>query len=188
MISQGTQPVYTSARSHPEFAKQVIFTDDVIEFVKHIFMNEEWDKDAKEWVRKKDHADRNLDPMMKEDYINDLMSMLRLCLTRFMAMSKMERHEINNMILITANNIDIWFLMNWKKAGITREVYYSDILSDSLINLLEAIMKMPQDGSIQDFFKDTYRGSENLGADPNAGNRRPLISLPTFFNRGGQQQ
>lgn len=188
MLSQGNTPVYTSARSHPEFAKQVIFTDDVIEFIKHIFMNEEWNKEQKEWVRKQDAKKRELPPMMKEDYINDLMSMLRLCLTRFMAMSKMKEHETNNMVLITANNIDIWFLMNWKKAGISREVYYSDILSDSLINLLEAIMKMPQDGSIQDFFKDTYRGSENLGGDQTSPGRRPLIALPTFFNRGGAPQ
>ncbi len=184
---QRNVPVYTSARSHPEFAKQVIFTDDIIEFVKHIFMNEEWNKESKKWVIKKDSKGRNLEAMMKEDYINDLLSMLRLCLTRFMPMSKMKEHEINNMILITANNIDFWFAMNWKKAGITREVYYSDILSDSLINLLEAIMKMPQDGSIQDFFKDTYRGSEQIGGEQGQG-KRPLLSLPSFFSRGGKQQ
>lgn len=187
MLSQGNS-VYTSARAHPEFAKQVIFTDDIIEFVKHVLMNEEWDKDAKQWVRKKDVKNRELDPMMKEDYINDLVSILRLCLTRFMAMSNMKEHEINNMLLISANDIDIWFLMNWKRAGITREVYYSDILSDSIINLLEAVMKMPQDGSIQEFFKDTYKGHENLGEGAGQTQGRTIFSLPTFFSKQGGQR
>ena len=170
-----------SQQHNPEFVKQIVFTDDIIEFVRHVLMNEAWNKKEEKWEIKTALDGNKLNPMMNESYINDLLSMLRLCLTRFMPLSKMEKHEVNNMILITANNIDFWFALNWKAAGISKEVYYSDLLSDSLINLLQAIMKMPQDGSIQDLFKDTYRASENVG-EQQQGNK-PLFSMPTFFSR-----
>jgi len=186
---QSSTPVRTtqvgSVQKHPDFAKQVIYTDDIVEFVRHVFMNEEWEKPDKDnpsgkWSKKILSDGTELKPIMREEYIIDLLSNLRLNLTRVMVLSKMERHEINNMLLITANNIDVWFALNWKKAEITREVYYSDILSDSLINLLQAIMKMPQDGSIQEFFKETYSVSEvsNTEAQKKSG-----IQMPTFFSK-----
>ena len=177
-----------SVSKHPDFAKQVIYTDDIVEFIRHVFMNEEYTKPTKdkpygEWVTKtlKD-GETELKPLMKEEYINDLLSHLRMNLTRMMLLSKMEKHEVDNMLLITANDIDVWFAMNWKKAEISKEVYYSDLLSDSLINLLQAIMKMPQDGSIQEFFKETYKINEI--SNPNAPQQKG-ISLPTFFTKPG---
>jgi len=182
------QPGMVSQRN-PEFVKQIVFTDDVIEFVRHVFMNEVFvkknDKDPGSWERKQTLSGKQLQPLMNEDYVNDLLSMLRLNLTRFMPLSKMEKHEVNNMILIIANNIDFWFMMNWKSAGISKEVYFSDILSDSLINLLEAIMKMPQDGSIQKVIGEIYNYNE--GAGTQQPQNKPLISLPSFFNRGEQK-
>jgi len=182
------QPGMVSQRN-PEFVKQIVFTDDVIEFVRHVFMNEvfvkENDKDPGKWMRKTTLDGKRLQPLMNEDYINDLLSMLRLNLTRFMPLSKMEKHEVNNMILIIANNIDFWLMMNWRAAGISKEVYFSDILSDSLINLLEAIMKMPQDGSIQKVIGEIYNYNEGAGTQQLQ--NKPLISLPSFFNRGEQK-
>lgn len=185
-VSSGVRTTSTtSAQKHPEFAKQVIYTDDIVEFVSHVFLNEQYERPSKDhprgrWIKKKDSEGNDVEPIMKEEYINDLLSNLRLNLTRLMILSKMEKHEINNMLLITANNLDVWFALNWKKAGIPKEIYYSDILSDSLINLLQALMKMPQDGSLQEFFKETYKISEiSSGVDQKKG-----ISLPTFFSRG----
>jgi len=178
------------SQRNPEFVKQIVFTDDVIEFVRHVFMNEVFvkanEKDPGKWERKTSLAGKQLQPLMNEDYVNDLLSMLRLNLTRFMPLSKMEKHEVNNMILIIANNIDFWFMMNWRLAGISKEVYFSDILSDSLINLLEAIMKMPQDGSIQKVIGEIYNYNE--GAGNQQPQNKPLISLPSFFNRGEPKQ
>lgn len=188
---QSSTPIRTtsvgSVQKHPDFAKQVIYTDDIVEFIRHVFLNEEYEKPTQEnplgkWVTRKLKDGTDLKPLMKEEYINDLLSHLRMNLTRTMLLSKMEKHEINNMLLITANDIDVWFAMNWKKAEISKEVYYSDILSDSLINLLQGIMKMPQDGSIQEFFKETYKINEI--SNPNAPQQKG-ISLPTFFTKPG---
>jgi len=189
MVEPSTQNVRTtsvgSVSKHPDFAKQVIYTDDIVEFIRHVFLNEEYtkptlEKPYGEWVTKTLKNGTVLTPLMNEIYINDLLSHLRMNLTRMMLLSKMEKHEIDNMLLITANDVDVWFSMNWKKAEISKEVYYSDLLSDSLINLLQAIMKMPQDGSIQEFFKETYKINEM--SNPNAPQQKG-IQLPTFFNK-----
>jgi hypothetical protein len=168
----------TGALHHPEFAKLVIFTDDIIEFIRHYLLNEVISSDGKTWAKRLDINGKALKPLMKEEYVYELTSHLRITITRFVAMTKMEKNEVNNMIEFTANDLDIWFALNWKKAGMSKEMYYSDLVSDSIINLIEAIMKMPQEGSIQDFFKTTYSGSESIG-QPQQQQKNPIF--PSFL-------
>lgn len=174
-----TSNVTTGALHHPEFAKMVIFTDDIIEFIRHYLLNETLAPDGRGWEKRKTADGKELQPLMKEEFIYELISHLRLTITRFVPMSRLERHEVNNMIELTANDLDIWFMLNWKKAGMSKEMYYSDLLSDSIINLIEAVLKMPQDGSIQDFFKDTYRGSESIGPAGQQQGQRSIF--PSFM-------
>lgn len=184
-----SQPISTTQSTvhlpthSPEFAKQVIFTDDIIEFVKHTLLNESIDETGRKWVRRKVKSktgeDIEMKPLMKEEYIYQLTSMLRPTITRMLIMTNMEKEEVNNMILITANDIDYWFAMNWKKAEIEKELYFSDMISDSLINLIQALTKMSQEGSIQKFFGETYRTSESLGQVQNQ--PRSIINLPSSF-------
>jgi hypothetical protein len=179
-----TQTVTTGALHHPEFAKTVIFTDDIIEYIRHYLLNEVIAADGKTWEQRKDINKNLIRPLMKEEYVYELVSHLRITITRFVPMSRLEKNEINNMIEFTANDLDTWFAMNWKKAGISRGMYFSDLISDSLINLIEAVMKMPQDGSIQDFFKDTYRGSESIGQQ----NQQKNPIFPSFLQKIGGSQ
>ena len=180
-----SQTITTGALHHPEFAKTVIFTDDIIEYIRHYLLNEVITPDGKNWERRKNIDGSLLKPLMKEEYVYELISHLRITISRFVPMSKLEKNEVNNMIEFTANDLDTWFALNWKKAEISREMYFSDLISDSLINLIEAIMKMPQEGSIQDFFKDTYRGSESIG-QPQGQQKNPVF--PSFLAKFGGGQ
>jgi hypothetical protein len=177
-----TQTVHLATHS-PEFAKQVIFTDDIIEFIRHYLLNEVIDETGKKWVRKtltnEFKVEVESDPMMKEEYVYQLTNMLRPTVTRLLILTKLERDEVNNMILITANDLDVWFAMNWKKAGMQKEIYFSDLISDSLINMIEAIAKMSQEGSIQKFFGETYRTTESLATQQQP--LKPAIQLPSSF-------
>lgn len=177
-ISSTTSTIRLPTQS-PEFAKMVIFTDDIIEFIRHYLLNETIDVTGKEWVRRTGDDGKPMESLIKEEYVYQLSSMLRPTLTRIMIMTKMERDEVNNMILITANDIDTWFAMNWKKARIQKELYFSDMISDSLINLIQGLAKMSQEGSIQKFFGETYRTTESL--IPKEGEKRPIINLPSNF-------
>jgi len=176
-----TQTVHLATHS-PEFAKQVIFTDDIIEFIRHYLLNEVIDETGKKWIRKtytKNNVSVEADPMMLEEYVYQLTNMLRPTVTRLLILTKLERDEVNNMILITANDLDVWFAMNWKKAGMQKEIYFSDLISDSLINMIEAIAKMSQEGSIQKFFGETYRTTESLATQQQP--PKPAIQLPSSF-------
>jgi hypothetical protein len=181
-ISTTSSTVHLATHS-PEFAKQVIFTDDIIEFVRHYLLNETINETGTQWIRRKikqlDGSETELRPLMKEEYVYQLTSMLRPTITRIMILTKMELEEVNNMILITANDLDYWFAMSWKKAGIEKELYFSDLISDSLINLIQALAKMSQEGSIQKFFGETYKTTESLMPQPMQ--QRSLVSLPSSF-------
>jgi hypothetical protein len=180
-----TSNITTGALHHPEFAKTVIFTDDIIEYIRHYLLNEVISPDGKTWERRTDSDKKYLKPLMKEEYVYELVSHLRITISRFVPMSKLEKNEVNNMILITANDLDTWFALNWKKAGMSKGIYFSDLISDSLINLIESIMKMPQEGSIQEFFKDTYKGSESIG-QPQGQQKNPIF--PSFLAKLGGSQ
>jgi len=182
-ISSTVSTVHLATHS-PEFAKQVIFTDDIIEFIRHYLLNEQIDETGQKWIRRKvkdaDNKDVDVKPLMKEEYVYQLTSMLRPTVTRIMILTNMERDEVNNMIEITADDIDYWFAMNWKKAGVEKELYFSDMISDSLINLIEGLCKMAQEGSIQKFFGETYKSSESMIPTQETA-KRPIVNLPSSF-------
>lgn len=174
----------TSAIHHPEFAKVVIFTDDVVEYIKHALLKETLDA-KNNWVLKSftDTITKrtvNPKPLMSREGVEELSVSVRINVTRFCLLSKMEKEEINKMLEITADDLDVWLAQVWKKYEIPKEVYFSDIISDSIINLYQSLMKMSQDGSLQEFFKKTIVSKEIIGK---AEGEKKGLSMPTFFKR-----
>jgi len=171
----------TLAQHHPEFAKQVIFTDAIVEIIRHYLLTEQISKDGKNWERIKETNGNELKPLMKESYAHELSSSLRPTISQFLLLTKMEKDEVNNMIEITADDIDTWLALNWKKADITSENYSSDLISDALINLIQSVAKASQDGSLQEFFKKTIQTRETV--ETGEQRKKSMFSLPSFFTR-----
>lgn len=171
----------TLAQHHPEFAKQVIFTDAIVEMIRRYLLTEQISNDGKTWIRIKDSGGNKLRPLMKESYAHELSSSLRPTISQFLLLTKQEKDEVNNMIEITADDIDTWLAYNWKKADITPENYYSDLISDALINLIQSVAKASQDGSLQEFFKKVIQTKEIVEAGEQK--KRSMFSLPSFFTR-----
>ena len=171
----------TLAQHHPEFAKQVIFTDAIVEMIRRYLLTEQISKDGKSWERIEDSGGNKLKPLMEESFAHELSSSLRPTISQFLLLTRQEKEEVNNMIEITADDIDTWLALNWKKANISPENYYSDLISDALINLIQSVAKASQDGSLQEFFKKTIATKEII--DTGELKKKSLISLPTFFTR-----